>query len=957
LQFAGLRYALSDGGTLVYAEFEEDGVWVPISPGDEATILIAAAGFLRNGGDGYSMLKGAKPAEEYGQHRGTSLLSEYVASDEVEVSPTMQILANRCTQNVAFEGLQRGCNIVITSQSEPEPIISGICRPGEYLLASRCAECPPGTSSLGGFSGVCIRCGAGTYQPQAAQGFCLACPEDTWRNHDQDATQCEPCPEGMYRKSTGEGCERCTSTDSGKCLCLEGEWVANGTEMQCQLCGVGYVRPENQVECSACPAGTFSNSTGGVECQRCPVGKYAAQEGSSSCTDCAAGRTTHDSAANSEMSCKCSSGHYSNELDGGNCHRCPDEVLGLQLCVRDDGFPDHCCTGLDRSVPRQPPGYYMRQTETGWDMYKCISPVSCIQSADPTVQRCAANFNEDSIACAQCKSGFHQVKFVCHDCSESGSAFPFVAALVVAFLLLIVIYYKLNSPVVEDASPFLEMSVALAMLLTATQSLSVMAQLSVVWESPLSDIMEAMKIFAFDVELLNFECVWSPEPTSRYYFRLAIPVVAILVLLGLYYLSRFLCMLSRGKIAPWLLTKTCNTIGQIFQAVYIGIILVAMLPFQCYAHPMGKSSMRKFPDVICGEGVHGGMFITAIFGTLIYGVGFYCICAFVALRAPHRSLVTSGKFNQYFRFLLANFRSDTWWWGIILLTRSFLIALVPILDADSGHIQLVLLTAILSVFLVAQSYYQPWKSAVLNWADTSVCLMLLLMASVSGVFAKAEVLDKSWFTTMMCLVLVTAGLIVLAVLGRALMAGVFGKNIPLPCIVPGESHDKVAVMIYDMARRLRPVQLNEITSITKEFGQFDRRIAMQFLTLMAVSFADDGPQIIGADGESINVSSQRLSTVSMRRSTLELEGVPMSKNSDVAWIPGTRIETNSMAQKMSREAPPPPSLAGNLRRLSTGGESSAPELSFERRQSSGEVSRRPKRSSSIGLTIPEEAEL
>jgi len=300
----------------------------------------------------------------------------------------------------------------------------------------------------------------------------------------------------------------------------------------------------------------------------------------------------------------------------------------------------------------------------------------------------------------------------------------------------------------------------------------------------------------------------------------------------------------------------------------------------------------------------------------------------------------------------------------MLLTRSFLIALVPILDADSGHVQLVLLTAILSVFLVAQSYYQPWKSAVLNWADTSVCMMLLLMASVSGVFAKAEVVDKTWFTTMMCLVLIAAAMVVIAVLGRAILAGVFGKNIRLPCIVPGESHDKVAVMIYDMARRLRPVQLSEITKITKEFGQFDRRVAVQFLTLMSISFAEDGPQIIGADGESINVSSQRLSTVSMRRSTLELEGVPMSKNTEVAWIPGTRIETNSMQRKVKRETAPPPSLGTNLRRLSlsgggdaSGGADITPESSVERRKSSGDLGRRPKRNSSIGLSIPEEAEL
>jgi len=640
------------------------------------------------------------------------------------------------------------------------------CEPGtaqNVSGATECDVCRPGTvTELRGES-QCMPCAAGTFQPEAGQRKCQSCPPDFWRLTSQVATECVLCPHGYHRKATDQGCLPCTATNDGKCECLEGEWVETDGVMECVLCPPGFVRPSVVGQCIPCEPGYANSGTGGSQCQRCDAGFFSNESAAISCTQCPDRKTTADGGSPSSDHCVCGPGFYT---VGDSCSSCPDEAVDDRLCMSEDGFAEDCCISLDRNMPRQPPGYYLKQRGTDWDMYRCISKVFCPQSDEPAAVRCANNFDPDSLVCARCVDGYHLVKDQCQRCAEGVSALPFIFTSVMCFLLLIFVYYKLNSPVAEEASPLLETCVTLAMTLTAIQSLSVMAQLNVIWESPASDVMEAMKIFAFDVELLSFDCFWSSDPTTRYYFRLMIPIMAAVGFSTCHAASISLAKVTGGRIKPWILPKTCNSIGQVIQALYIGIALAAMLPFQCYQHPTGESSMRKFPEVICGDSTHDAMFGVGVLATLVYGVGFYVVCLFVAIMAPFYSM-QSPLFNQYFRFLLANFRSDTWWWGVVLLSRSFSIALVPIVFPTNGNAQLVMLSTVVSIFLTVQAYNRPWKSVVLNLADTCVCLMLILLAAVSGVFAETEDLRKSPFTVFMFLVLMASGVIIFMVFCRA----------------------------------------------------------------------------------------------------------------------------------------------------------------------------------------------
>ena len=46
------------------------------------------------------------------------------------------------------------------------------------------------------------------------------------------------------------------------------------------------------------------------------------------------------------------------------------------------------------------------------------------------------------------------------------------------------------------------------------------------------------------------------------------------------------------------------------------------------------------------------------------------------------------EFMQAVKFLLFLFRSDCWWWGLVLMLRSMLMALAPVVATDDARIQM-----------------------------------------------------------------------------------------------------------------------------------------------------------------------------------------------------------------------------------------------------------------------------
>eukprot|EP00753_Platysulcus_tardus_P014947 PLAT4666.1.p1 GENE.PLAT4666.1~~PLAT4666.1.p1 ORF type:complete len:1265 (-),score=566.59 PLAT4666.1:135-3875(-) len=144
---------------------------------------------------------------------------------------------------------------------------------------------------------------------------------------------------------------------SSACVDCQLGFFSAGGDYNCTACPAGtYSDAAGAASCTACPAGTFSvvlSATNASTCEPCPAGSISAADGSTACADCPAGTYTDGAgqtvclnctagtasalaAAGSEDTCQpCPAGFFS--LQGAaNCTACPaghfNDMLGSDSC-------------------------------------------------------------------------------------------------------------------------------------------------------------------------------------------------------------------------------------------------------------------------------------------------------------------------------------------------------------------------------------------------------------------------------------------------------------------------------------------------------------------------------------------------------------------------------------------------------------------------------------------------
>jgi len=506
--------------------------------------------------------------------------------------------------------------------------------------------------------------------------------------------------------------------------------------------------------------------------------------------------------------------------------------------MRDDGCV-RCpvgaeCTDLGLTVPVQPQGIFLKQVGDDWEAMQCAPYAvnSCPRTEDPAVatSKCAAGRDPESRVCALCLDGYFQDGDECAKCSGSASGLPVFLSMIMWFLTLLGTYYFCNSPVTQAASTLLTTSVGLGMMLTGFQALSVMANFSVEWGSPFVEVLNVMKLLVFDVELLQVECVYPSTAISRYTMRILIPLITVVAYVGCYVVSKTL--LPMIKKPSWEFPKTVNSAGQIWNAMYITITMTAFLPFQCYSHPNGQSSLLKFPDVLCWEEDYSMWLTLGVIFTLFYGVGFFTLCAVANWKAPSASH-DIPRFTMFFRFLLFRFRTDRWYWGTVLMTRSLCMSLVPIVGSNNGNLQLLLFTMTLGTFLPAQCYVMPWKTALLNYADSITMLVLLYVVGGANSFVgKAE--DGEPYSIFM-LVVFTFGFGMLAiVIARAatMIRSSASKKSPVK-LVGNDQVAEIALLLPTVVHVLSQYSNADLVTVLKTFGEYDLGTVRTFCGLLS----------------------------------------------------------------------------------------------------------------------------
>jgi hypothetical protein len=149
----------------------------------------------------------------------------------------------------------------------------------------------------------------------------IICPSGYSQNVSGTNVDCVACPKGTFGNSPG----------SSRCLlCPAGTYsssVAMTSALTCSLCPAGSfsnVTGANDASmCKSCLPGTNSTKSGSIECGGCPYGTYSEVFGRLTCDECKAGTFLRQSGAASRALCNlCPAGYFSS-AGSELCTRCP----------------------------------------------------------------------------------------------------------------------------------------------------------------------------------------------------------------------------------------------------------------------------------------------------------------------------------------------------------------------------------------------------------------------------------------------------------------------------------------------------------------------------------------------------------------------------------------------------------------------------------------------------------
>lgn len=328
--------------------------------------------------------------------------------------------------------------------------------------------------------------------------------------------------------------------------------------------------------------------------------------------------------------------------------------------------------------------------------------------------QCGIGHRQSSLVCAACYTGPDEVsgkaiayypdQGSCKVCAD-GDFWPFVVFIIAGFSVLTSYYYLCNSETTRNASALMTTAFAFGIMITSLQTLSVVGTMTAKFTEPYASVMRLLSVFALDIEVIRSDCLFPTSSLTRFAMRIFIPFVVIAFYevmyviwfgpavqdgkhawsLGLFHrffgpkhdkvgcinteeeLNQFRSA-ADGKangfrFFTWTQDKVFNSIGQVFNALFITIVLSTLLPFQCFNQPDETQIVLAYPDVHCSydDEIYPGLVGVGLAGLFLYGLTFASVCIWAVWDAPKRSQQDSS-FLVRFKFLFARFRGDRYYW-------------------------------------------------------------------------------------------------------------------------------------------------------------------------------------------------------------------------------------------------------------------------------------------------------
>jgi len=307
-----------------------------------------------------------------------------------------------------------------------------------------------------------------------------------------------------------------------------------------------------------------------------------------------------------------------------------------------------------------------------------------------------------------------------------------IAAVLVACLVFVRYFSKMALS--KQSLTILTVTVTLGQLLSALQALGAIRQLSVKWAEPAKSMMDMLMVLNFDFDVLHMSCLTGADSPALAFLAqlLAYPFISVSISL--------VCLAARFAGQRIKLDALLNVNGILLLSFNLTLTLAVLMPLQCIPNPNGTAGVSANPGVICWDSdEHWALVALALFGIMAYPVAILALATTVTLRYP--GLVASGKgleALQRYAFLFMRFRREAYFYGVLLLCRNSLVALIPVVMVEVPNLQIVSMGAVLLASAALQARLWPWKTEAANLCDLAMVLMLVVILLAAAPLLKVE---------------------------------------------------------------------------------------------------------------------------------------------------------------------------------------------------------------------------
>jgi len=411
----------------------------------------------------------------------------------------------------------------------------------------------------------------------------------------------------------------------------------------------------------------------------------------------------------------------------------------------------------------------MSRPQDALTVYYCSDWRHCPGGAPGT---CATGRDARTVACGECLPEMFETEAgTCEPCENVATSAAVVVVITIVLLIagVITLTFALNRDVFQQTHSKIAVVILAGFTFSGLQVLSVFNNLAIEWFEPVESLLHIVAVLTFELRVFRTACVFSGGIVVRFLCRqLVAPSLVVVVFLSL-------CGKRRWKnpdTRVW--TELANTVGVIFSTFFIPITISGLAPLIVDEHPGDSgASIKSIPSVIVAEDDTYFVLLTlGIFGMCLVPIPFLSACAYGTMQ--YTSWITNPDDTNReqllaFRFLFARFMPGRYYYGIIMLMRSFVICLVPVV-LNGQHMaasQIVIMCVVLCSFTLAQQQMNPWRDQIANFVDgfTSMALVVLL---VCGSLAAGLPVDNSQIKWLGMVAFSVFCIIALGSLGHAL---------------------------------------------------------------------------------------------------------------------------------------------------------------------------------------------